>query len=329
MGTIRQHVTAMTKLTFWTLLAIIASVTSTDVEELERTRRDIDPHSNDLHCIDVSTYEDVVWDEVPREKCTATFPKMIESKQERLCEQVTTLQCNVIGYTECTLSLESLPYKGFEMVPKFFQRKKCKESTKIEFHTKKRSECKDVTKQNCVTQWEVFSSGQKVWSGNEDCEPVTWNECKLVEYQVPFKVPAIVCEDAEAIPWDDCITTTKTQQTSRMTCRPYSAVECSPVTSQQCTTVQWTESHQKVVEDCDSSGTVRQPRQEVSHKKKCLLPDTQTALPNGPLQPLKPKEELKQNVFQRNGRAFEDDEGSREGRFSSDGRPSPVSAPVQ
>jgi len=67
--TIRQHVTAMTKLTIWTLLAIIASVTSTDVEELERTRRDIDPHSNDLHCIDVSTYEDVVWDEVPREKC--------------------------------------------------------------------------------------------------------------------------------------------------------------------------------------------------------------------------------------------------------------------
>ena len=89
--------------------------------------------------------------------------------------------------------------------------------------------------------------------------------------------------------------------------------------------VQWTESHQKVVEDCDSSGMVRQPRQEVSHKKKCLLPDTQTALPNGPLQPLKPKEELKQNVFQRNGRAFEEDEG----RFSSDGRPSPVSAPVQ
>ena len=82
--------------------------------------------------------------------------------------------------------------------------------------------------------------------------------------------------------------------------------------------VQWTESHQKVVEDCDSSGMVRQPRQEVSHKKKCLLPDTQTALPSGPLLPLKPKEELKQNVFPgpvgRSGKSFE----------NAESRPSPV-----
>merc|ERR1719348_82497 len=109
-----------------------------------------------------------------------------------------------------------------------------------------------------------------------------------------------------------------------MTCKPYGAVECTPNHARRCTTVQWTESHQKAVPEC-TQDFVDKPRQEVSHKKKCLLPDTQTKLPNGPLQPLKPKEELKQNVFQRNGRAFDDNEG----RFSSDGRPSPVSAPEE
>ena len=41
----------------------------------------------------------------------------------------------------------------------------------------------------------------KVWTGNEDCEPVTWEDCKLVEKKVPFKVPKITCEDAGQIPY--------------------------------------------------------------------------------------------------------------------------------
>ena len=76
----------------------------------------------------------------------------------------------------------------------------------------------------------------QVWSGNEDCEPVTWNECKLVEYDVPFKVPAIVCEDAEFIPWNDCEETYKSQMTSKMTCKPSGAVECTPIHARRCTT---------------------------------------------------------------------------------------------
>ena len=59
---------------------------SKDIASYERSRRDVsvDPHSNDLHCVDVSTYEDVVWDKVDRTKCTATFPKIRESKSEEV-----------------------------------------------------------------------------------------------------------------------------------------------------------------------------------------------------------------------------------------------------
>merc|ERR1712168_1212934 len=173
--------TAMTKITILALMAIMASATAMKQSVwrpfLDRERRDIDPHSNDLHCVDVSTYEDVVYDAVERTKCTADFPIIKETKQERVCKDVTTLQCNVIGYTECTMEMEALNYKSYKMEPKTFQRKKCKEEMKTEIHKKKKSVCKDVTKQNCVTKWEVLPSGEKVWSGNEDCEPVTWNEC--------------------------------------------------------------------------------------------------------------------------------------------------------
>ena len=57
---------------------------SKDRTSYERSRRDIDPHSNDLHCVDVSTYEEVVYDEEDRTKCTATFPKIREPKSEEV-----------------------------------------------------------------------------------------------------------------------------------------------------------------------------------------------------------------------------------------------------
>ena len=80
-------------------------------------------------------------------------------------------------------------------------------------------------------------------------------------------------------------------------------------------TVQWEESHQEVQPICTEEN-IDKPRQLVSHKKLCLLPDTQTKLPNGPLQPLKPKEKLEQNVFPgpvRSGR-----------NYDTESRPSPV-----
>ena len=81
--------------------------------------------------------------------------------------------------------------------------------------------------------------------------------------------------------------------------------------------VVWEEFRQEPVSEC-SIGKVNKPRQEVSHKKKCLLPDTATRLPNGPLQNLLPKENLAQNVFP-------NPNGKRTARdFDSDGKPSPV-----
>jgi len=304
------------------LIAFMASATAVQQSlwkplesVLDRNRREIDPHSNDLHCVDVSTYEMVMWDEVPRKKCTAKFPKVVKTKSKNLCEDVTTLECKVIGYTKCEMEMVPLPYTGNKMVRKMFDQQVCTEKLIKEKHKKRRPKCEEVTKQNCVTKWEILPTGEKVWSGNEDCKPVTWEDCSLEEYEVEFEVPKVTCKPIKKIPWKDCEDTKEEQMTFKMTCEPYSAVECKPVTNQLCVFVQWEESHQEVQPIC-TDVNIDKPRQLVSHKKLCLLPDTQTKLPNGPLQPLKPKEKLEQNIFPgpvRSGR-----------NYDTESRPSPI-----
>jgi len=278
----------MTKKILWIVSALVA---------IAAADKSFDPHSDQFHCVDVSSYEDVNWKEKTCEQCTATFPKIIENKQEEVCEDVTTLDCNLVGYTDCNMEMGAVFYKGHDWVDEKLPVQECVETTKIEMHIKKKSECRNVTKQNCVTKWVVLPDGEKVWSGNEDCEPVTWVECKLIEHEVPFKVPEMKCEEKNEIPWKDCTVQQKTQMVSNMTCTPKTKVECLPVVKKLCTTIRWTESHQEKIEKCDGTTKTWEPFQEVAHKKKCLLPDQETSLPNKPLEDLAPKEKLEQNEF--------------------------------
>ena len=38
-----------------------------------------------------------------------------------------------------------------------------------------------------------------MWAGKEDCEPVTWQECSLVNKTVQFRVPVINCTNGTEI----------------------------------------------------------------------------------------------------------------------------------
>ena len=48
------------------------------------------------------------------------------------------------------------------MVPKTFYKKICNETTEFIPHTKMMPECRNVTKQNCVTKWETDAEGKQV-----------------------------------------------------------------------------------------------------------------------------------------------------------------------
>ena len=45
--------------------------------------------------MDVSTYEPVVWAEVPAEQCDTAFVKQCEDREEEVCADVTETRCQV------------------------------------------------------------------------------------------------------------------------------------------------------------------------------------------------------------------------------------------
>ena len=85
-------------------------------------------------------------------------------------------------------------------------------------HQKMLPQCRNVTKQNCVTLWETDSSGQKQWAGTDSCEPVTWQECELVAKEVKFIVPDITCSDQQEIWYHEPEPSTAVRMTSTFTC---------------------------------------------------------------------------------------------------------------
>ena len=91
-----------------------------------------------------------------------------------------------------------------------------------------------------------------MWTGNQDCEPVTWKECRLVPQvtrgavsdvspmlvQVQsFSVPRVDCKPGEKIPYNDYVEESSQRMVTKLVCRVEAAPTCRPVTSQSCTTL--------------------------------------------------------------------------------------------
>ena len=138
------------------------------------------------------------------------FCSQCETKSENVCIDVTETKCEVVPYKECKMGLEPQEYTEKKLAPKLFVEKSCYEGRKNVPHKKLFPECRNVTKQNCVTLWETDENGEQVrkyfntftkifytqnfaqiWSGTEQCEPVTWQECELKEKDVQFVVPEV------------------------------------------------------------------------------------------------------------------------------------------
>merc|ERR1739844_672518 len=188
------------------------------------------------------------------------------------CDEVTEIQCEIVPYTECQMTMDPTPYKGNEVVQKTFEKKLCQEAMDVVQHTKMMPECRNVTKQNCITKWETDEDGNQVWAGNEACEPVTWRECKLAPRQVDFKVPKIECNGAEEIPYQDMEEVELEQMVTKMVCEVKHVTACNPIVSTKCANINYQECAELPEETCEEI-EMQLPRQEKEHKKKCLLPD--------------------------------------------------------
>ena len=65
-------------------------------------------------------------------------------------------------FSECTMGMEEQTAQQTKLAPKLFIERACKTGKKTVPHHKMVPECKNVTKQNCVTNWENDSYGKQV-----------------------------------------------------------------------------------------------------------------------------------------------------------------------
>ena len=74
----------------------------------------------------------------------------------------------------------------------------------------------------------------------------------MVPRQVDFKVPKITCEDADEVPYTDCVDKEKEQMTTKMTCTVKHTTNCESVTSTKCANINYQECAEVPEENCET-----------------------------------------------------------------------------
>ena len=110
----------------------------------------------------MSFYEMVMWEEMKAVECDTTFVKKCEPREEKVCADVVETRCELVPYTECIMGMVTQKRDRTKLVPKLFTEHKCEQGTKKVPHVKMVPHCKNVTKQNCVTNWETDQYGKQV-----------------------------------------------------------------------------------------------------------------------------------------------------------------------
>jgi hypothetical protein len=226
------------------------------------------PHKN--ICWDVSTYTKVNHRSEPCEKCYPKLEKSRIPRSEQVCQNVTETTCDIVGYTECKPVMVPREYKSQEDEYDYYNPWTCVDYSESVNHTKYKPVCRNVTKENCVTTWEISPTGEKVWSGNKDCKPVTWEECTQEPYPAPFEKDMVNCTQGEGTPYCKCKPVMRQMMTVDYVCEAKSAVKCETTTKPICTEVKWDDIHQVVSDEC-TTDMVWVPYQDKLHEKRCLL----------------------------------------------------------
>jgi len=156
----------------------------------------------------------------------------------------------------------------------------CKPKEVILKHIKKVPHCENKTSLNCETGWKVVN-GQKVWSGEEDCEEVTWQDCKLVDKEVDFPALESVCSPSPseeyAAPANRTVNVKVPMPNFEIVQKPI----CEAVTTNECVDVPYDDCSEPIRKEECREFRVRKPKQDFIHKKKCLLPQDIERLTGG------------------------------------------------
>ena len=78
-------------------------------------------------------------------------------------------------------------------------------------------------------------STMQVWSGNEDCKPVSWEECTKEKYPAKFEKDTVNCTAGNPMPYcNSCKTVWRDIMTVNYICEPKASLKCETVTTRSC-----------------------------------------------------------------------------------------------
>jgi hypothetical protein len=217
--------------------------------------------------------EQTIWDLVRFETdetqcCPTLLEEQCYEKYEQVCGEVTEMRCDVVAWAECKTVFTWLPGKKCMISHKDFPHRTCNEETFNEKHTKKVSECKTETREQCERVW-VIENGQKVQKKTGKCSPFEWEECKLVEKQVDVPTMRINCNTVANVKWAEFMQGENRVQGMKQICEVKTKMDCFPVKSNKCADLMYTVFEMKPYEDCNRM-PVHRPSQKQQHQKKCL-----------------------------------------------------------
>ena len=110
-----------------------------------------------------------------------------------------------------------------------------------------------------------------MWTGLENCSPVTWEECSIEDKEVDFPTVKTDCGVVSQIKYFDYSPLPGSGSKVSTNCSPRGSVSCRPVTRTDCVKVSYTDCSMNAGGD----GECRKqdkfvPSQEKVHQKKCL-----------------------------------------------------------
>ena len=87
-----------------------------------------------------------------------------------------------------------------------------------------------------------------MWAVTDACDPVTWQECKLVTKNVQFIVLDMSCYDKQELWYYEPEPQTDTRMTNTLKCEVKSTTNCQSHTRQDCKQITWNECRSDIKE---------------------------------------------------------------------------------
>ena len=74
----------------------------------------------------------------------------------------------------------------------------------------------------------------QIWAGTDQCEPVTWQECELIEKDVQFIVPDVTCSNKQELWYHEPEPAQATKMTKTFSCEVKKSSHCTTQTRPDC-----------------------------------------------------------------------------------------------